>query len=246
MAVSDENLDRLYGLPLDEFTGARDSLAAELRVQGDRETAAEVKKLRKPSVAAWSVNQLARTHKLEVEELLSVGQDLREAQKKAMSGGGAEAIRDVTARRRRAVDRLVDRAQELLARSEHGTSRTTLDKVSDTLLAATVDEEAAAAVGAGRLTRELEPPSGFEILGEGAPAPIKPKPKREPQVDGRVLRAREQAQGAQDEAREANREARRLEQEAERARRSAERARQKADRATERAEELKERAKDIS
>jgi hypothetical protein len=246
MASSNERLDRLYGLPLDEFTEARDELAAELREQGDRETAAEVKKLRKPSVAAWTVNRLARTQQRDVEELLSVGRDLRQAQKKAMSGGGAEAIREVTIRRRRTVDRLVDRAEELLAQAEHGTSRTTLDKVSDTLLAATVDEEAADAVRGGRLTRELEPPSGFEILGEGAPGPIKAKPKREAQVDARVLRAREQAQGAQDEARKAIREARRLEQEAERARHSAERARQKADRATERAEELKQRAKDIS
>jgi hypothetical protein len=246
MARVDEGLDRLYGLPLDGFTPARDELAAELRSQGEREAAAEVKKLRKPSVAAWTVNQLARAHRREVDELLAVGKDLRAAQKKALGGGGAEAMRDVTVRRRRAVDRLVDRAQQLLTESGHGTSRATLDKVEETLTAATVDEESAAAVRSGRLTRELAPPSGFELLGEAPPPAVKPRAKQARQVPGRASRAREQARAAEEAAEEADREARRLEREAERARREAERARQKADRAAERARELKQKTKDLA
>src|ERR687891_633946 len=50
----------LYGLPLDEFTPARNELAKRLRGEGDRETAERVKELAKPSVAAWTVNQIAR------------------------------------------------------------------------------------------------------------------------------------------------------------------------------------------
>ena len=248
MAKQDEQVDRLYGLPLNEFTAARDELTAELREQGERDAAAEVKKLRKPSVAAWTVNQLARTQRNEVNELLSVGKDLRAAQKKALSGRGAEAIREVTARRRKAVDRLVDRAKELLADSGHGTSRATLDKVADTLTAATVDEEAADAVQTGRLSREFAPPSGFELLGEGVTAapPEKPRPKRTEKVPDRVRRARERAEHAENEAEEADREAERLEQEAERTRKAAERARRNADRAAERAQDLRRKAKELS
>ena len=245
MAAADELSDRLYGLPLDEFTAARDELAAELREQGDREAAAEVKKLRKPSVAAWTVNQLARTDKREVEELLAIGQDLRKAQKKAMSGGGAEAIREVTVRRRRAMDRLGDRAEELLAQAEHGTSRATLDKVEDTFQAATVDEKAADAVRAGRLARELAPPSGFELLGEGPPAAVRSRAKPPQKVPDRVRRAQEQARQAEADAKDAAREAAGLEREAEYARKRAERARRNADRAAERARELKRKAKEL-
>jgi hypothetical protein len=248
MRDAEEQVERLYELPLDEFTPARDQLAADLREQGQREAAAEVKKLRKPSVAAWTVNQLARRQRREVAELLSVGKDLRAAQTKALSGRGAEAIRDVTVRRRKAVDRLVDGAEELLADSGHGTSRATLDKVADTLTAATVDEEAADAVQAGRLTREFAPPSGFELLGEGVTAAprAKPRPKPTEKVPDRVRRARERAEHAENEAEEAKREADRLEQEAERTRKAAERARRNADRAAERARDLRWKAKGLS
>jgi hypothetical protein len=247
MANADEQLDRLYGVPLEEFTAARDELAAELRANDERQAATEVKKLRKPSLAAWAVNQLARIDREGMKELLSVGEALRKAQREALSGGGAEAIREVTVRRRRAVDRLVDRAEEVLAEAGHATGRATLDKVGDTLHAATVDEEAAEAVRAGRLTRELAPPSGFEILGEVAPAPVKKKTAQQKrEVPGRVRRAKEQAEQAERDAEEAEREARRLEREAGRAQREAEQARRKADRAADRARDLRQKAKDLS
>ncbi len=54
----EEELDRLYALPLNEFTAARDDVAKRLRGEGERELADEVKQLRKPPIAAWLVNQL--------------------------------------------------------------------------------------------------------------------------------------------------------------------------------------------
>ncbi|HEX6580351.1 MAG TPA: hypothetical protein VF195_05715, partial [Actinomycetota bacterium] len=53
-------IDELYGLPLERFTAERDALAKELASAGDRDGAARVKALRKPVVAAWAVNLLAR------------------------------------------------------------------------------------------------------------------------------------------------------------------------------------------
>jgi hypothetical protein len=44
-------IDELYQLPLDEFTAARNALA---KSTGD----ASIKKLEKPSLSAWAVNQL--------------------------------------------------------------------------------------------------------------------------------------------------------------------------------------------
>ena len=52
------DVDELYGLPFDEFVPARNALTRELRKAGKRDEAAEVSALRKPSVAAWAVDQL--------------------------------------------------------------------------------------------------------------------------------------------------------------------------------------------
>jgi hypothetical protein len=240
MANIDKRLDELYGLPLEEFTAARDRLAGELRESGD-DAASEVKKLRRPTVSAWALNQLVRNHRKEVQELLKVGDDVRAA----LSGGGPEKMRDVSARRRRVIDRLTDRTGEQLAHAGHATSRTTLDKVGDTLMAATMDEDAADALRTGRLTRELSPPSGFEAaLGGQIPAPSRTASKRDRQVEERVRRTETQVREAETVAREADREARRLEEQAERARRDAERARRRADRAEERAQELRRKAEE--
>ena len=241
MADTDEVLARLYGLPLDEFTSARDRLVDELRDRGDRDAAAGVKKLRRPTVSAWAVNQLVRNHRREVLELLSMGEEVRAAQRAALSGGGTESIRELSARRRRVVDRLVDLTENLLAEAGHGTSRSTLDKVADTLMASIVDEEAAGAVRAGRLERELAPPSGFDALAGQVPVSKTPsKPER--QARERARKAEDRAREAEEAADEADREARHLEQQAERIRKEAERARRRAGRAAERAEELRRKA----
>ena len=65
--------EELYGLPPGEFTRARDARVKELRTEGDREAADAVKGLRKPTVAAWALNQLARRNRRDVDLLLDAG-----------------------------------------------------------------------------------------------------------------------------------------------------------------------------
>jgi hypothetical protein len=48
------DIDRLYALPLEEFTHERDELAKRVRDEGDADAAAAVKALKKPAVAAWA------------------------------------------------------------------------------------------------------------------------------------------------------------------------------------------------
>src|SRR5919202_7086126 len=99
-----EAAERLYGLPLEDFTRERDALARELRRAGRRDEAGEVAKLPKPSQVAWAVNRLARDEPGLVRALVEAGGRLREAQERAIAGGGAGALRDATAAERRAVD----------------------------------------------------------------------------------------------------------------------------------------------
>src|SRR3954466_3024782 len=88
LAIADE----LYGLPQDEFTPARDAKAKELKGDPDsKDLAAAVKKLKKPSVAAWVVNLFVRLRADQVEQVIAVGTALREAQE-GMDGAELRAL----------------------------------------------------------------------------------------------------------------------------------------------------------
>lgn len=220
----------LYALPLDEFTAARDQLAARLKKEGDAEGAARVKALRKPSVAAWAVNQLARRHADSMEKLLALRDE--------MEGAGGAQLRAVGEKRRRLLADLVTRADKVLKDGGHGSSAATLEKVTQTLQAGATDEEVEL-LRAGRLTRELSP-SGFAGFGF-APAAAPGQEQRGASKATERARAKADELAAVAEEKEA--EARDLEKAAEVARkhaeaaaRQAEVARRNADRARERAE----------
>jgi hypothetical protein len=83
-ASPDKELDRLFALPLDEFTAARNAAVKRLKETGDDEAAEQVGALTKPSVPVWAINQLARKEKAAVRGLLEAAAKLR----KACSGRG--------------------------------------------------------------------------------------------------------------------------------------------------------------
>src|SRR5262249_22353336 len=105
----DQAAELLYGLPLDEFTTARNAAAKELRDRGLKAEADEVKAFVKPSVAAWAVNQITRRRHAALAELLDAATAAREAQ----LGGGSDA-REAITRLRKALDSLVDAARDEL------------------------------------------------------------------------------------------------------------------------------------
>ena len=76
----------LYGLPISEFTAARDREAAAARQAGDRALAGESKKLRRPTSGAWLTNQLVRQRGDDVAALLDLGAALRDAQARLATG----------------------------------------------------------------------------------------------------------------------------------------------------------------
>src|SRR5207245_6823398 len=84
--------DELYALPLADFTKARDELVRHLRREGLRHEAQAVKALRKPTIAAWTLNQLARRRPEEVERLLAIGKRMRTAQEALLAGGDRSSL----------------------------------------------------------------------------------------------------------------------------------------------------------
>jgi hypothetical protein len=191
----EEELDRLYALPLNEFTAARDELAKRLRADGERDLADEVKGLRKPTVAVWLVNQLAREREMDVKRLLKAGEALGKAQ--ASAKGFAEARSD----EQHALERLASAAREA------GVGPQAADRAIQTLRAASLTDEGRDLLKRGRLTEELEPP-GFEAL-VGMPATKRPKakPKPPPRKNPKLKKAQERVRKLKAEAQRAEREA---------------------------------------
>jgi hypothetical protein len=146
----DEAAGRLYGLPLEEFTRERDAAARELRKAKERDAAAAVAKLPKPSQAAWAANALTRERRDLVDALLSAGDELRDAQERAVSGGGAAALREAAAAERAAVDALVEAAKDLRPGGRKPTAQT-LDRLRTTLHAAAADDDVRTALDEGRV-----------------------------------------------------------------------------------------------
>ena len=70
MVVDAAVLRRLYSAAPEEFVAARDALVKELRAAKDRDTAAEVARLRRPSVPDWALNVVATAHPDAVNDLL--------------------------------------------------------------------------------------------------------------------------------------------------------------------------------
>ena len=165
--VPEKKLDELFHGPLEEFTAARNELAKSLRSDGDAEAADWVKGLQKPSRAAWLVNQLAVRKPKDVRRLLEVGEELRAAQEEMLAGSAdREKLREAAAGEREAIDSLLGTA-EAIGR-EHGVGSQILDRVGETLQAATSDPEVAEAIEQGRLTREQRA-SGIGLVGAATP-----------------------------------------------------------------------------
>jgi hypothetical protein len=208
----DSQIDRLYGLPLDEFTRARDELARRVRQEGDGGRAAEIKQLRKPSLPAWVVNQLARQRELDMQRLLKAGEQLAGAQAEAIRAQSGDAFLEARRDEQHALEALAARAREILADAGRGTAA--LDRVLATLRAGSLTEDGRALLESGRLTEELEPP-GFEALaGLDIPAGLpRPRPAKKAAPKAVSPRAPEPKEPPRRLANEARRRARDLRQE---------------------------------
>ena len=238
------DVDRLYELPLSEFTSARDELVKRLRSEGDRERAQEIKTLRKPTAAAWLVNQLARERQLDVQRLLKAGESLTTSQAKAAAGKSLETFSEARRDEQRALERLAEAAREIAERAGIGSAA--LGKATVTLRAASLTAEGRELLRSGRLTEELEPPgfealTGLEGLGQ-KPAPAKTKP---PRSDLRAEK-RQAVKEARERVRQLRAEERELATAARAAAREAERAEAEAGAARSRAVETREKARAMS
>lgn len=229
----------LYGLPLDGFVAERAALAKAFRAEGDQERAAEVAKLRKPSVAAWAVNQLVRTQREDIAELFESGDQLQRVQSELLAGRSeGDALREAAERERAAVKLLTARARGLLTSEGHELSAAILERVGETLHAAALDRDARAQIADGCLERELR---HVGIGGLAEPSGARARRPVRARAEGPTSTRGRQAQRERDEgvkaARKAAADARRAAERAEGELRTAQQRRDRAADALDQAEQ---------
>lgn len=146
----------LYAAEPDEFMAERKRLAGEARAAGDKAAATEIGRLRKPSLAAWAVNLVAREAPTELAAVLGVGEHLREAQTRL----DMATVQSLRPDRDRAVDGFVTAAGQALADRGRELRGAAEGEVRDSAIAALADAGAAKAVASGQLVKALSY-SGF-------------------------------------------------------------------------------------
>jgi hypothetical protein len=159
MARRDSDIDGLYQLPLEQFTAARTALAKE----SGSEEAPRIRALAKPTLPAWTVNQVFWTARDKYDALISAAERLRSAHRAALAGKKVD-LRDPDDAHRRALNAALKEAIAILERAGHPAASSTVDVISKTLAALPADSEPP-----GRLTRPLTP-GGFELFANVKPA----------------------------------------------------------------------------
>lgn len=161
-------LDRLFRLPLADFVEARDALVLTLKKAGDKAGAARVKMLRRPSVAAWALNQLF----FEAPTLLARAQQAHGEVRAlhAQDGVDARVLSGPLTSQRAVLHEVVEAASKRCDAAGLPTGAGPQKKLLSTLQAvlAGASEEPF-----GRLFRDLEP-GGFDaiaVVGASSPGP---------------------------------------------------------------------------
>lgn len=190
----EDEIDALFTLPLAEFTGARNTLAARLKKEGLADDADRVKLLGKPSVSAWAVNQLYWDHRDAFDDLIVASKHFRPASSRL--AGRVAGLRDSLDARREALTTLSQLATEVLTEAGHNPSHDTLRRVLTNLEALSAYALLPDGPAPGRLTHDVDPPN-FESLallmsGAGPTEAITPSRKS----GGAAASARQKAASA--------------------------------------------------
>lgn len=191
----DEVADKLYADEPSSFIAARNDAVAEAKTAGDAALAAEIAKLRKPTVGAWLVNLLALQKPQLINDLLDLGQAMREAQRHLKG----EELRQFANQRRKVIASLVAQAQALAGTTAGSTvGKLPLTEVEATLTAALSDADLAAQVRAGRVIKTVS----YAGFGEMPTPDAEAQPPQRSQDKGPQRRKLEQAREAEAAARE--------------------------------------------
>ncbi|MEV7591687.1 hypothetical protein AB0O42_15500 [Streptomyces sp. NPDC089922] len=153
----------LYGLLPEEFTAARDARAAAARRDGDRAAAEALAALRRPTLAVWAANLLARAEEDQARRLLELGEGLREAHRNL----AGEELRTLSHQQHVVVAAMAREACRLAGEAGKPVSGSVQHAVEQILRAVLADPATAETWARGVLAEAPPPVVGF---AETAPA----------------------------------------------------------------------------
>jgi hypothetical protein len=178
----------LYGGSREDFLATRKERAGEARAAGDRELARRINALRKPTVAAWLVNQLVRRAPGEIDELAGLADELGSAQRK----GFGDQLRSAGQRRRELLHRLDVAVRDLAGELGVPLGADAAGQVATTFRTALVDPSALHEVLSGQLSTSLDvDPDGIGQW-QSDPTP-RPAPRETARPDPDAAQARDRA-----------------------------------------------------
>jgi hypothetical protein len=164
--------DQLYAADPAGFTDRRGDLVAAARAAGDKAAARAIGAMRRPTRAAWVVNQLARADPAAVDRLARLGDELRAAER-ALDGS---RLRELSQARRQLLGELTRQALDQAGVRDPADALQ--EEVTGTLGAAVADPQVAADVARAQLSKSVQPAGfGFGQV-ELSAAPSKPAPPR--------------------------------------------------------------------
>ncbi|MEO8678810.1 MAG: hypothetical protein ABI665_07180 [Vicinamibacterales bacterium] len=231
MATHDEAIDRLYQLPLGEFTAARNALATQAGARGP-----EIKRLEKPNLAAWAVNQLYWRARTTYDEVVAAADALRAEQRKQLSGKSANVM--IVEAKQRGVLQKAKHAIRQFLEGAGAAPDPVMNAVAETLDALPGPE------APGRLTKPFRR-VGFGVLA-GVPMVTPPRKPKEEEPSKKESKADERAHAmANERLRFAEAAEREAEAALERAGRALERGDAIVDRITRELAEAAEAARDL-
>jgi septal ring factor EnvC (AmiA/AmiB activator) len=146
------DLDTLFQAPLAEFTETRNALAKAAGADG-----AAIRKIEKPTAAAWAVNQIYWRHRRVYDKLVRASARVRAAHALILKGKRVD-LAPLELLHRAAVKEAADRGREMLTAAGDAASAASLNAMQETLQALPVTGPP------GRLTRPLGM-VGFGALG---------------------------------------------------------------------------------
>lgn len=230
-------LDDLFGVDPNEFIALRDRLVRELRAEGEREAAGEVKLLRRPSIPIWALNQVARRQPDVIQAFVDAAATARRVQAEVMNGADPSELRASLATLRETTERVVDAADAIIKGS--GRSSASYEReLADTLNAVAARDELSEPMRIGRL---VNTPAASEVGDDvfaGLPEPTEAQLSRKGTGASRAVSDQRRAADARDldDAKQRLREADDAHREAEIAADQARRSLENAKRAVEEAE----------
>lgn len=149
--TTEDDIDRLYALPIEDFTAARNALASKAGANGGA-----IRKLQKPNKPAWVVNQLYWKRRPAYDRLVRASAALREAHARRLQGADVD-IRAVESAHQDAVKAATDEIRALLREANDAATPALMIAIVTTLQALPSSGRP------GRLDRPLSP-MGFEAL----------------------------------------------------------------------------------